>query len=225
MRGMILAAGRGERMGALTANTPKPLLKVAGRHLIEYSIAALTKIGVSDIVINICYCRDQIKTALGNGERYGAIFYYSEEDVALETGGGVFQALPLLGDEPFIVLSSDVITDYPLQNLPKEPEQLAHLVLVDNPPYHLKGDFGLEKNRIVRREKNPVTFGNVGVYRPELFADCKPGKFRLGDLLIDAIGRSQVTGEHYRGVWHNVGTPSDLSQVNAVLDTHPVNLF
>lgn len=119
--------------------------------------------------------------------------------------------MPLLGDQPFVVLSSDVITDYPLQQLPKEPEQLAHLVLVDNPLFHPKGDFGLQNKIIYCAERNPFTFANVGLYRPELFADCKLEKFRLGDLIKTATKKSQVTGEYYRGVWHNLGTPEDLN--------------
>ena len=212
MRGMILAAGRGVRMGALTENTPKPLIKAAGKYLIEYSIESLTRLGVRDIVINICYHRDQIKKILGDGSRYGATFHYSEEEEALETGGGIFQALPLLGDEPFIVLSSDVITDYPLKQLPREPEHLAHLILVDNPSFHPRGDFCLTDQSIYLAEQNQFTFANVGIYRPELFANCRPGKFRLGDLIKQAVKNSQVTGEYYRGVWHNVGTPDDLGK-------------
>ncbi len=213
MRGMILAAGRGVRMGALTEKTPKPLLKVAGKYLIEYSIASLIKRGVRDIVINICYHAEQIKNALGDGSRYGANFYYSEEKEALETGGGIFQALPLLGDQPFIVLSSDVITDYPLQHLSSDVSQLAHLILVDNPVYHPRGDFCLRDSTIYCAEQNEFTFANVGIYRPEIFANCQAGKFRLGDLLKEAVKKSQVTGEYYQGVWHNVGTPEDLSLV------------
>ncbi len=213
MRGMILAAGRGQRMGELTANTPKPLLRVAGHYLIEYSIFSLQKIGIQEIVINICYRGEQIKSALGDGSRYGVTFHYSEEQAALETGGGVFQALPLLGTEPFIVLSSDIITNYPLKNLPKEPHQLAHLVLVDNPAFHLCGDFNLQNGTLSYSSQNQFTFANIGIYRPELFRDCKPGHFRLGDLLKQAVTTSQVTGEHYRGIWHNVGTQNDLNAV------------
>ena len=210
MRGMILAAGRGERMGALTADVPKALLKVRGRYLIEYSIESLVNIGVRDIVINICYRGDQIRKALGNGTRYGATFYFSEEEVALETGGGVFQALPLLGDDPFIVLSSDIVTDYPLQKLPEQPTALAHLVLVDNPTFHPRGDFCLEGDKLYRVEQNQFTFANIGVYRRELFDGCEPGRFRLGDLLKKAVAESRVTGEYYSGIWHNLGTPKEM---------------
>lgn len=220
MRGMILAAGRGLRMGALTEKMPKPLLKARGKYLIEHSIASLIEVGVREIVINICYFADQIKSALGDGSRYGAAFHYSKENDALETGGGIFQALPLLGDQPFIVLSSDVITDYPLHHLPNEPEELAHLVLVDNPPFHPRGDFCLRDKKIYYAEHNPFTFANIGMYRPELFSGCVHGKFRLGDVIKKAANTSRVTGEYYRGVWHNVGTPADLIEYNAALSTY-----
>ena len=211
MRGMILAAGRGERMGALTEVLPKPLLKVAGHYLIEYPIMALAKIGVADIVINVSYRREQIIEALGDGARYGVTLHFSEETDALETGGGVLQALPLLGNEPFIVLSSDVITDYPLHLLPKNLDKLAHIVLVNNPHYHPTGDFGLVENKIYLDGEAKFTFGNVGVYHPDLFAHCKPGRFRLADLLKQAIAEQKVSGEYYQGVWHNLGTPEDLA--------------
>lgn len=210
MRAMILAAGRGERMGLLTAHTPKPLLRVGNQYLIEYSLQTLMKANIKEVVINICYLGEQIKEALGNGERYGIHIEYSEEVEALETGGGIFQALPLLGKEPFIVLSADVITDYSLQKLPKNPQGLAHLVLVDNPPYHANGDFCLKEGKIYCGEKSTLTFSNIGIYRPEFFADCQPGKFRLGSLFREKIKEDALTGEHYSGQWHNMGTPDDL---------------
>ena len=216
MRGMILAAGRGGRMGALTYDTPKPLIKALGNYLIEYSIFSLIKAGVRDIVINVSYHGEQIQAALGDGSRYGVHFHYSVELEALETGGGILQALPLLGDEPFIVLSSDVVTDYPLQTLPTHLDHLAHLVVVDNPHFHPRGDFCLNKGKLYCAEQNPFTFANIGIYRPELFADCKPGKFRLGEVIRRAITKSAITGEHYSGIWHNVGTPDDLSKVLAL---------
>lgn len=220
MRGMILAAGRGVRMGSLTEKTPKPLLKAAKKYLIEYSIDALVRADVREIVINVSWHADLIKQTLGDGSRFGATFYYSKEPEALETGGGIFQALPLLGDEPFIVLSSDIITDYPLKNLPKEPDGLAHLVLVNNPDFHPRGDFILCDKKVDYADENPYTFANIGLYRPALFAECKPGKFRLGDLLKSAMKKSVVTGEHYAGVWHNVGTPADLDKFSATY-LHP----
>lgn len=214
VRAMILAAGRGERMRELTAQTPKPLLRVGKQHLIEYAIHHLAQAGIREIVINISYQANQIKSALGNGERYGVAIAYSEEASRLETGGGILQALPLLGAEPFIVLSSDVITDYPLQQLPRQPNGLAHLVMVDNPAYHVKGDFGLTNGRLDLQATPTFTFGNISVFRPAFFADCEPGCFRLTQLLLPAIANGQLTGEHYRGVWYNIGTPEDLLEVN-----------
>ncbi len=216
---MILAAGRGERMQHLTENTPKALLRVADHYLIEYPIFSLRKMGVKEIVINVCYFADKIKEVLGDGSRYGVRIIYSDEEIALETGGGIFQALPFLGSDPFIVLSCDVLTDYPLKQLPTLSNQLAHLILVDNPIYHPKGDFGLEKNKIIFHEKNTLTFGNIGIYRPELFAGCQPGKFRLGDLLRAAIQQNAITGEHYTGFWKNLGTPDDLETLHVVPDS------
>lgn len=216
MRGMILAAGRGTRMGQLTDDVPKPLLRVAGSYLIEHSIDKFVKLGIRDIVINVSYRAEQIKDAIGNGERYGVMIHYSHEEEALETGGGIFQALPLLGRDAFIVLSSDVISDYSLENLPKSPQSLAHLVLVDNPAFHPRGDFSLEGGRVIIDSANTLTYANIGVYRPELFVDCKPGKFRLGDVIKKAIARQQVTGEYFKGLWHNLGTPADLVQLTSV---------
>jgi MurNAc alpha-1-phosphate uridylyltransferase len=216
MRGMILAAGRGERMGALTAATPKPLLKVGGYYLIEYSLSALKKAGIHEVIINVCYLGDQIKRAIGDGSQYGLTIHYSEEKEALETGGGVFQALPWLGSDPFIVLSCDVVTDYDLQKLPKNPSGLAHLVLVDNPEYHTKGDFCLTGNKVYCGQQSTLTFSNIGVYRPELFTGCSPGKFRLGSLLRDRILQDKITGEHFKSIWYNLGRPEDLEKITAL---------
>lgn len=220
MRGMILAAGRGERMGELTKHTPKPLLRVGKHYLIEYSILNFVRAGIRDIVINISYQAELIKQALGTGERYGAKLYYSEEPERLETGGGIFNALPLLGSEPFIVVSCDIVTDYPLQQLPKQPDSLAHLVMVTNPSYHPKGDFGLRADGRLDLELKPTyTFGNICVFKPALFAGCEAGHFRLTKLLIPAILNHQLSGEHYEGLWYNVGTPDDLAEVNRHVQT------
>lgn len=213
MRGMILAAGRGQRMRDLTLRTPKALIDVAGKLLIEYSIDALIKNNIHDIVINICYFREQIKAAIGDGSRYGANIHYSEEEEALETGGGIVNALPLLGDDPFLVMSCDIITDFSLQNLPQQLSGLAHLVLVDNPAFHPQGDFSLLEQQVFLSSRATLTFANIGVYRPELFSNCKPEKFPLGPLLKNAAANGQVTGQHYKGRWHNVGTPEDLNHV------------
>lgn len=217
---MILAAGRGTRMGMLTDITPKPLLRLGKYLLIEYSIFSLAKIGIQDIIINVSYLGEQIKQTLGDGSRYGVKIYYSEEPEALETGGGIYQALPLLGAEPFIVLSCDVVTDFSLQTLPTNPTGLAHIVLVNNPSYHPRGDFCLNEGKIYCGNDSTLTFSNVGVYRPELFASCNPGKFRLGPLLHEAIRQEKVTGEHYQGRWHNLGTPEELQKANELPDIH-----
>ena len=211
MRGMILAAGRGQRMGVLTENTPKPLLSVAGRPLIEYSIMALKNAGIHDIVMNVSYLRDQIIETVGDGSRYGVSIHYSIEPEALETGGGVLQALPFFDNKPFIVISSDIITDFPLKNLPVLKDNLAHIVLVDNPSYHTTGDFHLEQQRVQLTGSPTFTFANIGVYHPDLFIGYQAGKFRLGDVLKKAIAQQQVTGEYFKGLWHNMGRPEDLA--------------
>jgi len=215
---MILAAGRGERMGELTKLTPKPLLRVAGKYLIEYSIEALKKAGIQNIVINICYRRDDIKKALGNGERYGINIIYSEEDEALETGGGIFQALPLLGSNPFVVVSCDIISDYDLKKLPLEPAGNAHLVMVDNQSFHPKGDFCLHQGKIFYGDTDTLTFGNLGIIKPELFAECASGQFRLADVFKNAIAKQQITGEHYQGQWYNIGTPLQITEYEVISD-------
>jgi MurNAc alpha-1-phosphate uridylyltransferase len=209
---MILAAGRGSRMGRLTQHTPKPLLRLNQKYLIEYAIHSLVKIGVQDIVINICYLHEQIIKALGDGAKYGARIHYSIEDHALETGGGIFKALPMLGDDPFIVLSCDVISNYALQHLPAQPEGLAHIVLVNNPAFHMSGDFSLQGQKVMIAAKKSLTYANIGIYRKEMFAGCLPGKFKLGELLKKAVHRGQVTGEHFQGFWYNLGTETELNQ-------------
>lgn len=210
MRAMILAAGRGERMGSLTQHCPKPLLKVAGYHLIEYMITALVKADVECIVMNVSYLGAQIEAILGDGKKYGTRILYSYEKERLETGGGIFQALPLLGGQPFIVVSGDVISDYPLSLLPATLQGLAHLVMVNNPSFHPQGDFHLKENLLYREANPKLTFANIGVYHPDLFLSCQPGRFPLSQLLRSAMKKQQITGEHYQGIWHNIGTFAEL---------------
>lgn len=219
MRAMILAAGRGERMGVLTENTPKPLLRVAGQYLIEYTLQRLASAGIKEVVINVSYHAEQIKAALSDGKRYGVTIIYSEEAERLETGGGILKALPLLGADPFIVISSDIITDYPLANLPENLEGLAHLILVDNPSFHPHGDFGLNGAWLDMLAAPARTFANIGIYSPALFKGCQPGCFPLNQLLFPAIRKKQITGEYYQGMWYNVGTPEELAIVNQRLET------
>lgn len=212
-RAMILAAGRGERMGELTAALPKPLLRVADHYLIEYAIHRIKQAGICDILINLSYRGEQVKAALGDGSTYGVRLTYSDEPERLETGGGIFKALPFFGEDPFLVVSADVITDYPLQQLPQQPEGLAHLVMVANPSYHPLGDYGLAQGYLVLANEDLLTFGNIGVYRPALFANCQPGHFKLNKVLQPAIAARAVTGEQYHGMWFNIGTPADLQAV------------
>jgi len=215
MKAMLLAAGRGERMRPLTDTTPKALLELCGKPLIVYHLEALSRAGINDIVINLAHLGEQIEKTLGDGSRFGVAIEYSyEEEGGLETAGGIFKALPLLGNDRFIVVNSDVSSDYPFENLMQPFEGWAHLVLVDNPPQHLKGDFSLQDGFVNNSGNNKLTFSGIGVYSAELFKDCKPGKFPLAPLLRDAMQHEKITGEYYQGVWHDVGTPERLRELN-----------
>jgi MurNAc alpha-1-phosphate uridylyltransferase len=216
MKAMILAAGRGQRMQALTEHTPKPLLLVAGKPLIVHQLIALVAAGITDVVINVSYLADKLQQTLGDGREWGVNIQYSVEPQVLETGGGIYQALPLLGDEHFIVLSADIYTDYPWQRFLKSFSNaaLAHLVLVDNPEYHPLGDFCLQNNTVHLTGNTRLTYANIGIYHPRLFKNCESGFFKLADVLNPAIAAGHVTGEHYQGLWYNVGTPETLQQLN-----------
>ncbi|MEK6748407.1 MAG: N-acetylmuramate alpha-1-phosphate uridylyltransferase MurU [Pseudomonadota bacterium] len=217
MKAMILAAGRGERMRPLTDHTPKPLLRAGPLRLIEYHLRALAAIDVRDIVINHAHLGAQIENVLGTGAQYGVRIQYSPEVDALETGGGIFRALPMLGDAPFIVINGDVWTDFPVAHLTAPLQGLAHLVLVDNPPHNPRGDFALVESRVIAEGAMRLTFSGIGVYHPTLFAACKPGRFPLAPLLRAAMAQGLVSGEHYRGRWTDVGTPERLQELNAEL--------
>jgi MurNAc alpha-1-phosphate uridylyltransferase len=220
MHAMILAAGRGERMRPLTDHTPKPLLTVAGKPMIQYHIEALAAAGVREIVINLAWRGPQIRAALSDGAQFGVRIHYSDEgDAALETGGGVFKALSLLagpsGSDPFLVVSGDVWTEYPLGDAMKKlaAGDMAHFVVVPNPDFHARGDFGLAGDRLTDSGER-YTYANIGVMRPEFFAGSSPGKFPLAPLMFDWIRKGRVSGELFRGVWHNVGTPQQLQQID-----------
>lgn len=213
MKAMILAAGRGERMGELTKSTPKPLLKVAGKYLIEYSLAACRASGIHDVIINVSYLAEQIQSTLGDGARYGLCITYSVEAERLETGGGIVKALPFFAGEPFLVISSDIITDFPLQTLLKPISHLAHLVLVKNPLFHQAGDFGMINGYVDLHAKPTLTFANIGVYHPDLFLHATASRFPLNQLLFPAINKQLVTAEEYHGRWFNVGSPEELAKV------------
>jgi len=218
MKAMILAAGKGERMRPLTTQTPKPLLRVGGKMLIEYHLEALHHSGIKDVVINLSWMGAQIEQALGHGERYGARITYSDEGPEpLETAGGIIAALPQLGSDPFIVVNGDIWTDYPLARLPRQPSQLAHLVLVENPPHHPHGDFALVGSQVWNVGDPPLTFSGIAVYYPALFAGLAPGVRPLAPILRAAIADHQVSGEHYPGNWRDIGTPRRLAELDAEL--------
>lgn len=217
MRAMILAAGKGERMRPLTLHTPKPLIPVAGVPLIEYHLRALAQAGVTEVVINHAWLGDRIEAHLGDGARFGLQIVYSKESQPLETGGGVYQALPLLGADPFILVNGDVFTDYDFAVLQKPLQGLAHLVLINNPEHHLEGDFSLEEGRVLAPTTATLTYSGIAVLHPELFAGCQAGAFKLAPLLRQAIAQGQVSGEQFNGCWIDVGTPERLAAAQAVL--------
>jgi MurNAc alpha-1-phosphate uridylyltransferase len=205
-------------MRPLTDTIPKPLLKVGGKCLIEYHIRHLVAAGLTDIVINHAHLGKQIEQTLGNGQRYGAQLRYSPENKALETGGGIFKALPLLGKAPFLVVNSDIWCNYPFAKLRRGFPGLAHLILVSNPEHNPKGDFSLVNQRIVQDNVSNNTFSGIGVYHPDLFKGCTPGCFSLVPLLIKAMQAGQVSGEIYQGQWIDVGTPERLQQLEQFQD-------
>jgi MurNAc alpha-1-phosphate uridylyltransferase len=216
MKAMILAAGRGERMRPLTDATPKPLLKAGDKTLIEFSIENLVKAGFNDIVINIAHLGWQIKEYCGNGRRWGVSIRYSDEgEAALETAGGIAQALPLLGDKPFLVVNADIIYDFPLLTLREKPIKQAHLVLIDNPPHNPNGDFCLNKNGLLSEQgADMLTFSGIGVYDPALFVDLPPRPLKLRPVIELAISRQQVSGEKHTGLWLDIGTPERLKEIS-----------
>lgn len=218
MRAMILAAGRGERMRPLTDRTPKPLLEVGGDKLIERHVRGLAGAGYTRIVINLSWLGSQIRQAIGNGQRYGVDVHYSDEGpTALETAGGIFKALPMLGREPFLAVNGDIWTDHPMLIAPLAADADAHLVLVPNPPQHARGDFTLEGGRVAEGKTDRYTYSGIGLYRREFFAGCTPGKFPLLPLLRRAIEAGRLTGEVYHGGWHDVGTPERLAALDSEL--------
>ena len=216
MKVMILAAGKGERMRPLTDFKPKPLLPVADKTIIEHTIDGLAASGFKDLVINHAYLGQQIEDYLGDGERYGANIQYSPEgDRGLETAGGIINALPLLGEQPFMVVNGDIATDFPFDQLKNRPSKLAHLVMVANPIHHAQGDFGLlENEQVVLKVGELFTFSGIGVYDPRFFSNIEPGHCKLGHLLRQAINDGQVTGQLYRGFWMDIGTPERLTELN-----------
>jgi MurNAc alpha-1-phosphate uridylyltransferase len=218
MRAMLLAAGRGERMRPITDSTPKPLVQVGGRPLIAWHLAALARAGIREVVINLSWLGDQVRATLGDGRDYGVSITYSDEGpVPLETGGGIFRAVPLLGPGPFLVVNADIWTDIDFAALALEEHAHARLLLIPNPPHHPRGDFGLEGDLVVTRDTDRYTYSGVGVYRPEFFGGCTSGRFPLLPLLNRAIAAGLVRGEVHRGEWCDVGTVERLASLDARL--------
>lgn len=220
MRAMILAAGRGARMRPLTDHTPKPLLEVGGKPLIVWHIERLAQAGITELVINNAYLGKQIEDRLGDGTQWHVHIQYSAEQTALETAGGIAKALPLLGDESFLVVNGDVFTDidYAATSLPVG--KLAHLVMVDNPQQHAEGDFALQDGLVKQAADNRLTFSGIGVYHPDLFKSVQSGEAaKLAPLLISAMQQGLVSGQHHTGVWHDIGTPERLAQLDHWLKT------
>jgi len=216
VKAMLLAAGRGERMRPLTDSVPKPLVPVGGRALIVWHLLALARAGVREVVINLSWLGAQLRDALGDGSKFGVSITWSDEGpVPLETGGGIFHALRLLGPDPFLVVNADIWTDIDFGRLALEPDAHAHLVLIPNPPHHPRGDFGLEGDRVVNRETGRLTYTGVGVYSREFFAGCTAGRFPLLPLLNRAIAAGRARGEVHRGQWCDVGTSERVASLSA----------
>jgi MurNAc alpha-1-phosphate uridylyltransferase len=209
---MLLAAGRGERMRPLTDQVPKPLLTVRGKPLIVYHLEKLSRLGVQRVVINLAWLGGQIRAALGNGATWKLQIHYSDEgEQALETGGGIFQALPQLGQQPFLVVNADVFTDLDFGAIRIAPQALAQLVLVANPKHHPQGDFALSDGRVQEHGAARWTYSGIGLYRPELFQGCSAGRFPLLPLLRRAIAADQLHGQLFTGSWSDVGSVERLA--------------
>lgn len=228
---LILAAGRGERMRPLTDATPKPLLNAGGKRLIEWQIESLVRAGVREVVVNVAHLPNQFEAALGDGRRYGATLRYAREgehaDDALESLGGILNALPALGAAPFIVTSGDIVTDFPYRELhaasavQQRGDADAHLVLVANPPFHLHGDMALVDQRIDPDATPRLTYANIGLFSPRLFASVantlRGQRAALFPWLYEAARAGRVSGETYGGRWWNAGTPEDLARLDRAL--------
>ena len=222
MRALVLAAGRGERLRPLTDAVPKALLQAGGRALIDWQVERLARGGFTDLVVNHAHFGEMIEKALGDGARFGARIRYSRESPALETAGGIARALDLLDGEPFAVVSSDIHTEFdyatlaaPLAAIARDPKaQVAHFVLVDNPPWHAAGDMGLDAGRVTRGGPR-LTYGNISLFHPAIFREIVPGTWlKLFPWAYRFVEEGRVTGEHFRGPWDNVGTPAQLAALD-----------
>lgn len=222
VKAMILAAGLGTRMRPLTDTCPKPLLKAADKPLIDYHLERLAKAGVGEVVVNASWLAEQLQDYLGDGSRYGLSLRLSLEAEPLETAGGIVQALPLLGDEPFLLVNGDVWTDYPFAQLLTATTAAqaggAHLVLIDNPPHHPEGDFVLSEGRVGEQGKGArLTYSGISVWHPRCFADLDAGRRALKPIMLEAMARQQLSGEYFAGRWWDIGTPQRLAQLDTLL--------
>jgi MurNAc alpha-1-phosphate uridylyltransferase len=219
MKVMILAAGRGERMGNLTQNCPKPLLKVKGRCLIDWHLIKLCEAGFKDVVINVAYLSKEIIEFVGDGSKWGLNISISEEEQALETAGGIKKAIKYLGDEAFAVINADIFSDYNYKNLKNrslQKKSIGHLVLVNNPEHNPKGDFGIMDDGIlIMNSERPLTFSGIAIYDPKFFSELAEGnKIKLAPILEIAINKKCIQGELFDGLWSDIGTPERLNMIN-----------
>jgi N-acetyl-alpha-D-muramate 1-phosphate uridylyltransferase len=218
MKAMVLAAGRGERMRPLSDATPKPLLPAGGRPLIGYLLASLARAGVREVVINLSWLGERIRSTLRDGAEFGVQISYTEEGpVPLETGGGIVNALPLLGADPFIVVSGDIWTDFDFRSLRVMAEADAQVVLIPNPAHHPRGDFALQGDRVVAAEQDRLTYANIGLYRREMFSGYAQGRFPLVQALERSIASGRLRGQIHHGEWMNIGTAQQLATLDARL--------
>lgn len=220
IKAMILAAGKGERMGDLTQACPKPLLLVRDQPLIVYHLKKLAAIGIKDCVINVRYLGEKIQQTLGDGRQWGINIHYSVETEALETAGGIIQTLDFFEGKPFILMSADVLSDYPLEKLLKDgmgdrriapTKRLAHLVMVNNPSHHRDGDFAINADGFLSLVGDKLNYAGIGIYHPKLFENYTPGYRKIGDVMKEGVSKQCITGEHYDGKWLNVDTPERLA--------------
>ncbi len=220
MIAMILAAGRGERLRPLTDTLPKALVEVRGRSLLERHLDRLHEAGINDAVINLGWLGEKIVERVGSGSRYGLNVVYSPEgDNVLDTGGGIHNALPMLGQDTFLVVNADIFTDMPVPDFDLPAELRGHLVLVPTPDYREAGDFDLQDGLVQNGDQRLLTFSGMAVYRPEFFAGCRPGRFPLVPMLRDAADAGLLGGSLYEGRWADVGTRQRLDAIN---DQEPV---
>jgi MurNAc alpha-1-phosphate uridylyltransferase len=217
MKVIILSAGRGERLRPLTDHTPKPLLKAGEKRLIEYTLHSLVKAGLTDIVINTAYLSEQFPVVLGNGEAYGATISYTTEGLnGLETAGGIINAQPLLGNEPFLVVNGDIWTDFPFEQLDcftLAPSKLGHLVFVNNPEHNPNGDFSLSSGNVINGGENKVTYSGIAIFHPDLFKSYDVQKMALKPVFLAAITKQQLSGQLYQGQWSDIGTAERLEKL------------